>query len=66
MRRKYDVRKYVNTFKARGQTPVHKSNPKGKVSFILYLLQLIWPTVFFNEKSDHDVKLNCRRQYSFL
>ena len=52
--RKYDLRKYVNTFKVRSQTSVNKHNPTCARYFILFLL-LIGPIVFFNEKSDHDV-----------
>ena len=60
--RKYDLRKSVNTFKARSKTSVNKHNSTCEMYFILFLWQLIWPTIFFREKSDHDNKLKCMRQ----
>ena len=51
--------KYVNAFKTRSQTSVNKHILTCEMSFIVFLLQMIWPTVFFEgKKSDHDVKLN--------
>ena len=46
--RKYDLRKYVNTFKARSQKSVNKHNPICGMCYcemrsVLFLLQLIWP-----------------------
>ena len=46
--RKYDLRKYVNTFKARSQASVNKHNPICGMCYcgmrsVLFLLQLIWP-----------------------
>ena len=46
--RKYDLRKYVNTFKARSQTSVNKHNAICGMCYcgmrsVLFLLQLIWP-----------------------
>ena len=46
--RKYNYRKYVNTFKARSQTTVNKHNSLYGACFILFLLQMIWPFAFFN------------------
>ena len=46
--RKYNYRKYVNTFKARSQATVNKHNSSYGVCFILFLLQMIWPFAFFN------------------
>ena len=48
MLHKYDLRKYVNTFKARSQTSVNKHNPTCGMYYcgmrsVLFLLQLIWP-----------------------
>ena len=50
--RKYDLRKYVNTFKARSQTPVNEHNStRGRcycgMRYVLFLLQLIWSRIFF-------------------
>ena len=40
--RKYDFRKYVDTFKARSQTSANKHNPTcAIVRYVLFLLQLI-------------------------
>ena len=49
---KYDLRKYVNTFKTRIQTPVNKYNPACgmyycRMRYVLFLLQLIWPRRFY-------------------
>ena len=35
--------KYVNAFKSRSQTSLKKHNPTYGMSFIVFLLQLIWP-----------------------
>ena len=48
MLHKYDLRKYVNTFKARSQTSVNKHNPTCGMYYcgmrsVLFLLQLTWP-----------------------
>ena len=60
MLRKYDLRKYVNAFKARSQTSINKHNRTCEMCLIVLLIR---PTVFFNgNKSDHDVKLNWRSQ----
>ena len=45
---KYDLRKYVNTFKGRSQTSVNKHNAICGMCYcgmrsVLFLLQLIWP-----------------------
>ena len=50
--RKYNLRKCVNTFKARSQTSVNKHNPTRGMCYcgmlyILFLLQLIWPKRFY-------------------
>ena len=47
--RKYDLRKYVNTVKARSQTSVNKHNPTCGMCYcvmryVLFLLQLILQT----------------------
>ena len=50
--RKYDLRKYVNIFKARIQSSVNKYNPACAMCYcgmhhILFLLHLIWPRRFY-------------------
>ena len=48
--RKYYLRKYVNTFKARSQTSVNKHSPTCEcaiVPYVLFLLQLIWPSKYY-------------------
>ena len=50
--RKCDLRKCVNTFKARSQTSVNKHNPTCGMCYcgmhyILFLLQMIWPRRFY-------------------
>ena len=55
---KYNLHKYVNSFKSRTQKYVNKHNPTCGMCFILFLLHFTWPTLFFNEKKpDHDAEL---------
>ena len=55
MLRKYDLRKYVNTFKARSQTSLNEYNPTCGMCFILFLFQLIWPN--FNAQNPKSAEI---------
>ena len=63
---KYDLCKYANILKARGQKPVNTHKPTSKMCFILSLLKLIWTTVFSNEKSDHDFNIHLFQTSIFI